>query len=103
MFVDVGSMVNLTCVVANTEKPPGEVKWIHEGREISFRGPRNGVSVSSSFSINSGIFTKSSHRQGKRSAKQSDLLSTIILFFLSRKYSRRKTKNVLQEYSSMFK
>ena len=47
MFVDVGSMVNLSCVVSYTEKPPDEVVWLHNEEEISFRGPRNGVSVSS--------------------------------------------------------
>eukprot|EP00095_Tigriopus_kingsejongensis_P003102 snap_masked-scaffold428_size174301-processed-gene-0.2 protein:Tk03102 transcript:snap_masked-scaffold428_size174301-processed-gene-0.2-mRNA-1 annotation:"conserved hypothetical protein" len=46
MFVDVGSMVNLSCVVVHTEKPPKKVIWLHNGQEISFRGPRNGVSVS---------------------------------------------------------
>lgn len=45
MFVDVGSMVNLSCVVGHTERPPSKVTWLHNGREISFRGPRNGVSV----------------------------------------------------------
>ena len=46
MFVDVGSMVNLSCVVSFTEKPPDKVLWLHNGEEISFRGPRSGVSVS---------------------------------------------------------
>ena len=46
MFVDVGSMVNLSCVVSYTEKPPDEVVWLHNEEEISFRGPRSGVSVS---------------------------------------------------------
>ena len=46
MFVDVGSMVNLSCVVSYTEKPPAKVVWLHNGEEISFRGPRSGVSVS---------------------------------------------------------
>ena len=46
MFVDVGSMVNLSCVISHTEKPPENVVWLHNGVEISFRGPRNGVSVS---------------------------------------------------------
>ena len=45
LFVDVGSMVNISCVVLNTEKPPDTVKWLHGDEEISFRGPRNGVSV----------------------------------------------------------
>ncbi len=45
LFVDEGSMVNLSCVVKHTERPPKAVKWIHRGKEISFRGPRNGVSV----------------------------------------------------------
>ena len=46
MFVDVGSMVNLSCVVSFTEKPPESVVWLHNEEEISFRGPRSGVSVS---------------------------------------------------------
>ena len=46
MFVDIGSMVNLSCVVSFTEKPPDKVVWLHNEEEISFRGPRNGVSVS---------------------------------------------------------
>lgn len=45
MFVDIGSMVNLSCVIAYTERPPIRVTWLHNGIEISFRGPRNGVSV----------------------------------------------------------
>lgn len=45
LFVDVGSMVNISCVVLNTDKPPDTVKWLHGDEEISFRGPRNGVSV----------------------------------------------------------
>ena len=45
LFVDVGSMVNISCVVVNTDKPPDTVKWLHGDEEISFRGPRNGVSV----------------------------------------------------------
>ena len=45
LFVDVGSMVNISCVVVNTDKPPDTVKWLHGEAEISFRGPRNGVSV----------------------------------------------------------
>ena len=46
MFVDIGSMVNLSCVVSFTEKPPESVVWLHNEEEISFRGPRSGVSVS---------------------------------------------------------
>ena len=49
MFVDVGSMVNLSCVVSFTEKPPDKVLWLHNEEEISFRGPRSGVSVSAIF------------------------------------------------------
>ena len=45
LFVDVGSMVNIGCVAVNTDKPPDTVKWLHGEAEISFRGPRNGVSV----------------------------------------------------------
>jgi len=45
MYVDIGSMLNLSCVVSFTERPPIKVSWLHNGIEISFRGPRNGVSV----------------------------------------------------------
>jgi len=45
IFVDIGSMLNLSCVVSYTERPPVHVTWIHNGIEVSFRGPRNGVSV----------------------------------------------------------
>ena len=45
MYVDIGSMLNLSCVVSYTERPPIKVSWLHNGIEISFRGPRNGVSV----------------------------------------------------------
>ena len=51
MFVDIGSMVNLSCVVSFTEKPPDKVVWLHNEEEISFRGPRNGVSVSDCISV----------------------------------------------------
>ena len=46
IFVDIGSMLNLSCVVSYTERPPVHVSWLHNGIEVSFRGPRNGVSVS---------------------------------------------------------
>ena len=46
LYVNIGSMVNLSCVISNTPKPPTVVSWIHDGKEISFRGPRSGVSVS---------------------------------------------------------
>ena len=46
MYVDIGSMLNLSCVVSYTERPPVKVSWLHNGIEISFRGPRSGVSVS---------------------------------------------------------
>ena len=39
-------MLNLSCVVSYTERPPVHVSWLHNGIEVSFRGPRNGVSVS---------------------------------------------------------
>ena len=45
IFVDVGSMVNLSCAISHVPKAPSKVTWLHNGQEISFRGPRNGVSV----------------------------------------------------------
>jgi len=32
MFVDVGSTINITCVVRNTPNPPSEVQWRHKGK-----------------------------------------------------------------------
>ena len=52
MYVDIGSMLNLSCVVSYTERPPVKVSWLHNGIEISFRGPRSGVSVSHHVSSN---------------------------------------------------
>ena len=51
MFVDIGSMVNLSCVVSFTEKPPDKVVWLHNEEEISFRGPRSGVSVIKTYAV----------------------------------------------------
>ena len=57
MFVESSSMINLTCLVAWTAKPPdkvtlppgdqqlAQVVWLHNGSEVTYNGPRTGVSL----------------------------------------------------------
>ena len=45
MFVDTGSIINLTCIIAWTPEPPRATLWHHNLSAISFRGPRPGVSL----------------------------------------------------------
>ena len=61
MFVESSSMINLTCLVAWTAKPPDKVSlppgdqkpgelarqvvWLHNGSEVTYNGPRTGVSL----------------------------------------------------------
>jgi len=45
MFVESSSMINLTCLVAWTAKPPDKVVWLHNGSEVTYNGPRTGVSL----------------------------------------------------------
>jgi len=45
MFVDTGSIINLTCVISWTPEPPRATLWQHNLSTISFRGPRPGVSL----------------------------------------------------------
>ena len=45
MFLDTSSMVNLTCVISWTVSSPGTVTWYHNHTQLTFRGPRNGVSI----------------------------------------------------------
>ena len=40
-----GSTINLTCVIANTPRPPSRVEWSRDGEEVSYLGPRPGVSL----------------------------------------------------------
>ena len=45
MFVDTGSIINLTCIISWTPEPPQTTLWHHNLSTISFRGPRPGVSL----------------------------------------------------------
>ena len=45
MFVETGSVINMTCSVAWTPAPPASTSWRHNNSLISFRGPRPGVSI----------------------------------------------------------
>ena len=45
MFVETGSVINMTCSVAWTPAPPSSTSWRHNNSLISFRGPRPGVSI----------------------------------------------------------
>ena len=45
VYVHSGSTINLTCVVANTARPPKRVEWSRDGEEVSYLGPRPGVSL----------------------------------------------------------
>jgi len=45
MFVESSSMINLTCLVSWTAKPPDKVVWLHNGSEVTYNGPRTGVSL----------------------------------------------------------
>lgn len=45
MYIDVGSTVNLTCVVRHLPDPPHSVHWTHNNEEINYDSARGGVSV----------------------------------------------------------
>ena len=45
MFVETGSVINMTCSIAWTPAPPASTSWRHNNSLISFRGPRPGVSI----------------------------------------------------------
>jgi len=48
IYVKIGDMVNLTCVVSGTNAAPKQIFWYHEGKVISYysdRGGLGGVSI----------------------------------------------------------
>ncbi|XP_037082846.1 Down syndrome cell adhesion molecule-like [Pollicipes pollicipes] len=45
MFVDHGSVLNLTCVVTNSPQPPEFIFWYHEEQVIRYDSARGGISV----------------------------------------------------------
>merc|ERR1711997_633447 len=48
IYVKIGDMVNLTCVISGTNDSPKEIFWYHDGKVISYysdRGGMGGVSI----------------------------------------------------------
>ncbi|XP_043218355.1 zwei Ig domain protein zig-8-like [Amphibalanus amphitrite] len=45
MYINRGSLINLTCVVTNSPEPPAYIFWYHGDKVISYDSPRGGVSV----------------------------------------------------------
>ncbi|XKL68802.1 hypothetical protein PGB90_006571 [Kerria lacca] len=45
LFIDMGSTINLTCLVEYTPEPPPIITWRHSNEEINFDSPRGGVSL----------------------------------------------------------
>ncbi|KAH8400600.1 hypothetical protein KR222_007995 [Zaprionus bogoriensis] len=45
LYIDLGSTVNLTCIVKHLPDPPHMVHWTHNNQEINYDSPRGGVSV----------------------------------------------------------
>ncbi|XP_071532374.1 zwei Ig domain protein zig-8-like [Panulirus ornatus] len=45
IHVDMGSTVNLTCVITHSPEPPAYIFWYHNGKVMSFESPRGGITV----------------------------------------------------------
>lgn len=45
LFIDVGSTINLTCLIEFTPDPPPDIQWKHGEQEIDFDSPRGGISL----------------------------------------------------------
>ncbi|XP_032595033.1 hemicentin-1 [Drosophila grimshawi] len=45
LYIDLGSTVNLTCIVKHLPDPPLMVHWTHNNQEINYDSARGGVSV----------------------------------------------------------
>jgi len=45
IYVRIGDMVNLTCVISGTNDSPKEIFWYHDGKVISYYSDRGGVSI----------------------------------------------------------
>ncbi|XP_059091316.1 uncharacterized protein LOC131886883 isoform X2 [Tigriopus californicus] len=50
VFMDVGSILNLTCVVEKTHEKPAFMLWYHGDKTIDYTSPRGGISVLTSSS-----------------------------------------------------
>ncbi|XP_045136817.1 zwei Ig domain protein zig-8-like [Portunus trituberculatus] len=45
IHVDMGSAINLTCVISHSPEPPAYIFWYHNGKVMSYDSPRGGVTV----------------------------------------------------------
>ncbi|XP_014212460.1 uncharacterized protein LOC106642229 [Copidosoma floridanum] len=45
LFIDVGSTINLTCIIQHSPEPPAYIFWNHNDTIISYDSSRGGVSV----------------------------------------------------------
>lgn len=45
LFINMGSTINLTCVVQYVPEPPPTITWSHNSQVINFDSPRGGISL----------------------------------------------------------
>ncbi|XP_054275114.1 zwei Ig domain protein zig-8-like isoform X2 [Macrosteles quadrilineatus] len=45
MFINIGSTINLTCIVSFTPEPPPTILWRHDRKLINFENSRGGISL----------------------------------------------------------
>ncbi|XP_042229338.1 uncharacterized protein LOC121871212 [Homarus americanus] len=45
LYVDLGSPLNITCMVPDSPEPPENVFWYHRDKMVSFDGSRQGVTI----------------------------------------------------------
>ncbi|XP_064095210.1 uncharacterized protein LOC135207413 [Macrobrachium nipponense] len=45
LYVDVGSTINLTCVIAHKTDPPAYVRWFHNNKTLEYDSPRGGITL----------------------------------------------------------
>lgn len=45
LFINMGSTINLTCLVRYAPEPPPVMRWSHNSQDIDFDSPRGGISL----------------------------------------------------------
>lgn len=45
LFINMGSTINLTCIVQFTPEPPPTINWSQNSEVINFDSPRGGISL----------------------------------------------------------
>lgn len=45
LFINMGSTINLTCLVRYAPEPPPTMRWSHNSQDINFDSPRGGISL----------------------------------------------------------